>query len=195
MQSIPGLMGARQAMQRGALLGGKDAAALSWRGAAVRGQDGVPTPTKGAPMEPQGCWGEAHHSCIPGRQPECHGQPGVRVQPKPTREAPCVRAGRAGSKGGGHSLSAWLPKPPKALLPRLPRPPKVPGLLKGSVGTSGVQVSEWLTPGLPSDSPPTHDTRTWQVPRIWSEGSPLPTTHPLPDPLRSAEGLSQTSVT
>lgn len=33
-----------------------------------------------------------------------------------------------------HSLSAWLPRPPKAWLPRLPRPPKVLDLLKVSVG-------------------------------------------------------------
>lgn len=33
-----------------------------------------------------------------------------------------------------HSLSAWLPRPPKAWLPRLPRPPKVLDLLKASVG-------------------------------------------------------------
>lgn len=33
MQPVPGLVGAGQAVQRGALLGGEDAAALSWRGA------------------------------------------------------------------------------------------------------------------------------------------------------------------
>lgn len=32
MQPVPGLMGAGQAMQRGALLGGKEAAARSWGG-------------------------------------------------------------------------------------------------------------------------------------------------------------------
>lgn len=33
----------------------------------------------------------------------------------------------------GYLLSMWPPRPPKALLPRLPRPPKVLDLLKGSV--------------------------------------------------------------
>lgn len=33
-----------------------------------------------------------------------------------------------------HLLSAWLPRPPNAWLLRLPRPPKVLDLLKGSAG-------------------------------------------------------------
>lgn len=56
-----------------------------------------------------------------------------RVQPRPRGEA--HRGGGRTRVWAGHSLSAWLPRPPKAAPPRLPRPPKVLGLLKGSGGS------------------------------------------------------------
>lgn len=64
----------------------------------------------------------------------------VRVQPE-----------RGGCRGVHHSLSAWLPRPPKAWLPRLPRPPKVLDLLNGSAGTIGAQEPVQLWQGLPPD--------------------------------------------
>lgn len=48
-----------------------------------------------------------------------------------------------------HSLSAWLPRPPKAWLPRLPRPPKVLDLLKASVGVREGQQGVRNLQGFP----------------------------------------------
>lgn len=48
-----------------------------------------------------------------------------------------------------HLLSAWLPRPPNAWLLRLPRPPKVLDLLKGSAGDE-----ERIRRGLKSTSLP-----------------------------------------
>lgn len=101
-----------------------------------------------SPAEPSGSQGEAW---IPDPRPVAkevakRGSPcGVRAAHTCTGACGghrcghlCVRGGhmQGKSRWRGHSLSAWLPRPPKALLPKLPRPPKVLDLLKGSVGAT-----------------------------------------------------------
>lgn len=99
-----------------------------------------------------------------------------------------------GEGGRSHSLSAWLPKPPKALLPRLPRPPKVLDLLKGSVGVTRAQGSPRAHRTLPTP----RGSRSWQALPLQSEGYLLfgvispPTC--IPPALRSAQA-SQTART
>lgn len=121
----------------------------------------------------------------PARAPRSRQKGSVRPaseRPRPTQA--CARKTHARARarsdgacaggGGGrsHSLSAWLPKPPKALLPRPPRPPRPPkvlDLLEGSVGATRAQGSPRA-----HRAPPPRGSRSWQVPPPQSEGCPVP---------------------
>lgn len=196
MQPVPGLVGAGQAVQRGALLVREDAAACS-RGGGGLSQPPPPVP----PSKLQGCWGAAGgpqipgQSCdmCPGRQPEGGGQASGHKQRKP--EFTRVRRQDVSVQGEqvcrAHSLSAWLPRPPKAALPRAPRPPKVLGLLKGSVGAAGAQGPARLPP-TPS---PAAQAPTTQPEGPWSSGAaPCLPTSPSPEVCQASRGAPTCQV-
>lgn len=156
MQPVPGLVGAGQAVQCGALLRSKDAATCSWGGGGLGGNMRQLLPTR-VPCETAGLPGEntvprsqasTVMRCVPewlqGTVSPAQGAAQMYREPTFTcARAGCMHTGRTGLRVG-HLLSAWLPRPPKAVLPRVPRPPKVLDLLKGSVGAAGSQVPVWL---------------------------------------------------
>ena len=144
MQPVPGLVGAGQAMQRGALLRGKDAAAA-------------------------GSWGKGWQQTVrPGGQGGAHTgrcpTPGPEEMRGDSLPGVPVALMHARARVRGEQVAGSLT--PKALLPRLPRPPKVLDLLKGSVGATSTQ--EFLCAPGP---PPPRGFRTWQVPPAQSEGA------------------------
>lgn len=153
------------------------------------------------PSKLQGCWGAAGGPQIPGqpcdmcrgRQPEGGGQASGHKQRKP--EFTRVRRQDVSVQGEqvcrAHSLSAWLPRPPKAALPRAPRPPKVLGLLKGSVGAAGAQGPARLPP-TPS---PAAQAPTTQPEGPWSSGAaPCLPTSPSPEVCQAPRGAPTCQV-